>query len=179
MMDRTVPELQLPLHMLPCLSPLFQKGFRVEIETGCTLESLLCDQWELSAEYVQQRISTLFLNGKPVDDISTATVAEGAVLALSSAMPGLVGAVMRRGGFFSSLREGITYREIVRDGRTRRGIVTVKLFNHLIEELGPRFLSRGLFVNHFDLENALAEGPEKSCAGTGDIFIIAGPDQGR
>ena len=172
-MDRTVPELQLSLDILPRLSPLFQKGFRVEIETGCTLESLLRDQWELSPEYVQERISTLFLNGKPVDDISTATVTEGAVLALSSAMPGLVGAVMRRGGFFSSLRDGITYRENVKDGRIRRGIITVKLFNLLIEEIGPRFLMRGFFVNQDDLANAMNEGLEKRLAGAGDIFIIA------
>lgn len=178
-MDQTVPEMRLPPNMLPHLSPLFQKGFRVEIETGTTLESLLCDQWELPPEYVQERISTLFLNGKPVDDISTATVMEGAVLALSSAMPGLVGAVMRRDGFFSSLRQGITYRENVRDKNIHRGIITVKLFNILIGEIGPQFLSRGFFVNQNDLANALAKGSEKNHTGTSDIFIISGPDQGR
>ena len=112
-MASTVPKLQLSRDMLPRLSPVFQKGFRVEIETGCTLESLLCDQWKLTHNYVMEKISTLFLDAKPVDDISNAWVAEGTVLALSSAMPGLVGAIMRRGGFFSPLREGITYREKV------------------------------------------------------------------
>ena len=172
-MDRTFPELHLSMGLLSRLSPLFQKGIRVQIETGCTLKSLFCDQWDLSPVYVQRKISTLFLNGKPVDDISTATITEGAVLALSSAMPGLVGAVMRRGGFFSSLRSGITYRENNRQNRTHRGIITVKLFNLLIDEMGPAFLLRGFFVNQYDLSLCLDESFGKSHADTEDILIIA------
>jgi hypothetical protein len=179
-MNKIVQELRLSRGMLPCLSSVFQKGVRVEIETGCTIESLLYDQWALSPEYVTERISTLFLNGKPVDDLSTARVATGAVLALSSAMPGLVGAVMRRDGFFSSLREGITYREKTSGNRIHRGLITVKLFNLLIEELGPRFLKKGFFVNRDDLLDNLADDlaehlageSGKQHAGGGDIFII-------
>jgi len=44
----------------------------------------------LDEDYVTQRISTIFLDGKPVDDIDTLLVRDGAVLSLSAAMPGLV-----------------------------------------------------------------------------------------
>ncbi len=171
-MASTVPKLRLSQGMLPRLSPVFQKGFRVEIETGCTLESLLCDQWELTRNYVREKISTLFLNGKPVDDISTAWVAEGSVLALSSAMPGLVGAIMRRNGFFSPLREGITYQEKALEHHVCRGLITVKLFNLLIQDLGPLFLARGFFVNRNDLPYDLYKNLGEQHVANRNIFII-------
>ena len=171
-MDSTVPTLQLSQGMLPRLSPIFQKGFQVEIETGCTLESLLCDQWELTRNYVMEKISTLFLDAKPVDDISNAWVADGTVLALSSAMPGLVGAIMRRGGFFSPLREGITYREKATEHHVRRGLITVKLFNLLIQDLGPRFLARGFFVDRNDLPDDLYESLGEQLISSRNILII-------
>jgi hypothetical protein len=170
-MEPTAEKLQVPKDMLPRLTQVFQKGIRIEIETGCTLESLLCNQWELSPEFVLQKISTLFLNGKPVDDISGARVEQGAVLALSSAMPGLVGAVMRRGGFFSSLRGGITYREKAPVDRICRGLITVKLFNLLIEEIGPRFLKQGFFADPGDLPEDLMKGLDKRLIGEGDVFV--------
>lgn len=82
------------------LSPIFQKGVLVGVDTGCSVTALLCDQWEIPLDYVMDRISTLFLDGQPVDDIDSAIIRDGAVLALSSAMPGLVGAMMRRGGYY-------------------------------------------------------------------------------
>ena len=51
------------------------------------------------------------LDGKPVDDIGAALVQDGSTLALSAAMPGLVGATLRRGGAYSSFRSAITYHE--------------------------------------------------------------------
>ncbi len=171
-MNPAPQKLRLSRNMLSRLSGVFQKGIRVEIETGCTLESLLCDQWGIPIEYILRRISTLFLNAKPVDDISTARVGEGAVLALSSAMPGLVGAVMRRDGFFSSLRGSITYREAAAADSIRRGMITVKLFNLLIGELGPRFLARGFSVDSEDLPEELVQGLGNGHAGGEGIFVI-------
>lgn len=171
-MAPTVPELRLSQRMLPRLSPVFQKGIRVKVQTGCSLESLLCDQWGLSPEYVMTRISTLFLNGKPVDDISVSRISDGSVLALSSAMPGLVGAVMRRGGFFSSLRGSISYREQAHEDHVRRGHITVKLFNLLIRELSPMFLTMGFFANRDDLPEGLT-GQLGIEPGGGEIFIVS------
>ena len=127
-MASSIPRIQVPPEAWQDLTILFQKGIRVDIETGCTVRSLLLDQWHLPPEVVTERISTLFLNGKPVDDMDEARVRDGAILALSSAMPGLVGAVMRRGGFYAALRSGITYHETTANVDVRNGSITVKLF---------------------------------------------------
>ena len=72
---------------LPLLLPLLQQGVQIEIENDCSLEDLLCRQWGLERDYVLGRISTLFLDGRPVDDIETARVTDGARLAQESAGP--------------------------------------------------------------------------------------------
>jgi len=155
------------------LAPLFQKGIRTDVETGCTVKSLLLEQWRLPADYVAERISTLFLDGKAIDDINEARVREGAVLALSSAMPGLVGAVMRRGGFYASLRDAITYHETAADAGIRRGTITVKLFNLLIREIGPSFLRRGFRADLRDLQEAVPGLPADAGSPEQEVFIIA------
>lgn len=128
--------------------PLFQEGVGVRIVDGVSLQDLLCRQWALNPEYVAGRISTLFLNGRPVDDIETARIRAGATLALSGAMPGLIGATMRRGGVLAPFRSGITHHaEDDRGGAAGRpGRITLKLFNLLIPEIGPHFLARGVEV---------------------------------
>lgn len=126
--------------------PLFQQGVGVTIQTGSSLEDLLCCQWHIDRDYVMHRISTLFLDSKPVDDLPSAMVHDGATLALSGAMPGLIGATMRRGGVLASFRNGITYCETAEEQGDGRGRITLKLFNLLINELGPQFLARGIWV---------------------------------
>ena len=126
--------------------PLFQQGVGVSIQTGASLEDLLCCQWNIDRDYVMRRISTLFLDSKPVDDLPSAIVHDGATLALSGAMPGLIGATMRRGGVLASFRNGITYCETAEGSEDGRGRITLKLFNLLINELGPQFLARGIWV---------------------------------
>lgn len=175
MMDPSMHMLQLPPDAVQGLAPLFQQGIRVEIETGCTVKALLTDQWGLPQDYVMGRISTLFLNGKPVDDMEEAIVRDGAVLALSSAMPGLVGAVMRRGGFYASLRGGITYQETALDASIRRGTITVKLFNLLIRELGPAFLARGFRVRRRDLPDGVSPLADGAVAPGEDVLVISPP----
>ncbi|MBL0714162.1 MAG: hypothetical protein JJV98_10720 [Desulfosarcina sp.] len=136
-----------PNDALPVFRSLFQKGVGITIQTGTSLENLLCCQWNIDRAYVMGRISTLFLDGHPVDDLPGAVVHDGATLALSGAMPGLIGATMRRGGVLASFRDGITYCETSEGGHGGRGRITLKLFNLLIEELGPLFLARGIWVS--------------------------------
>lgn len=139
--------------MIPSFFQLLQKGFRVKIQTGRSVKSFLCDQLGLSPEYVEKRIQTLFLNGKPVDDKDSATIRDGSTLALSAAMPGLVGAVLRSGGFFASMRSTISHREGTEVERPQEGMVSLKLFNILLREIGPAFLEKGIWVHGKDLEN--------------------------
>lgn len=114
--------------------------------------ALLSDQFGLSAEYIENRIQTIFLNAKPIDDMDTATVRDGSILALSSAMPGVLGATLRRGGFYSRMRSQITYVEEAELPQRKDGQIIVKLFNLTIRELGPMFLERGIWIDAEDLK---------------------------
>ena len=79
-------DFQAPADAWPVFRTLFQQGVGVAIQTGVSLEDLLCCQWQIDREYVMNRISTLFLDGKPVDDLPAAVVNDGSVVALSGAM---------------------------------------------------------------------------------------------
>ena len=54
--------------------PLFQKGFMVETQVGLNIDELLTDHLGLSPDYVEDRVRTVFLDGKPVDDFKKAIV---------------------------------------------------------------------------------------------------------
>jgi hypothetical protein len=139
--------------------PILQQGFFVTAHVGCTLGRVLNRQWELSPEYVAQRITTIFLDGRAIDDVNGAIVREGSVIALSGAMPGLVGATMRRGGYYAAMRGSITYRETGTDHVDRIAPVRVKLFNLLLPELGPDFLRRGMILGATELAEFLGNKP--------------------
>jgi len=138
--------LRVPAEVVVEFSPLLQAGFLISGRTGCSVKTLLCDQFGIDEEYVTRRITTMFLDCKPVDKMDTTLVRDGATLALSCAMPGLVGATLRRGGFYAAFREGISCLDDDSDTRAGIGTVRIKLFNLLIGELGPLFLGRGIMV---------------------------------
>jgi hypothetical protein len=129
------------------LEPLLQQGFFVESRVGITIHDFLEKQMGLPPEYISQRITTIFLDSKPVDDIKTATPRNGSTLALSGAMPGLVGALLRQNSILASFRSTITYRESGGDLQRNMGRFKIKLFNLLLNELGPRFLEAGIILD--------------------------------
>ena len=124
--------------------PMFQQGVVVACRVGCPLGRLLSGEWGLTPDYVAERITTIFLNGRAIDNVNTAIVGDGSIIALSGAMPGLVGATLRRGGYYAAMRGAITYRETDADAIDRIATVRIKLFNLLLPELVPRFLGRGI-----------------------------------
>lgn len=136
---------------------LFTKGVLIRSRTGCSLRDFVCEQLGVPEPYLEQRIQTIFLNGKAVDDYTTARVTDGASLALSAAMPGLVGAVFRRGGYYAGLRNSVTYQSDGAGACVMDGSVTVKLFNLTVKELGPLLLSRGIGVTGQDLLDLLKQ----------------------
>ena len=132
--------------LLPRFFYLLQQGFVVTTQTGCSIKDFLCGQMEIDENYLQNRIQTLFLNGMPVDDAEKAYIQNNATLALSGAMPGLVGAVLRSGGSLAAMRHAISYNGepvLTEKGETR---VKVKLFNLILKELGPLFLAKGALI---------------------------------
>ena len=137
---------------------LLRKGFVVDTALPCSLETLLCERLQIPAGYVAQRVQTVFLNGRAVDDVPTATVADGAVVTLSAAMPGLVGATLRKGGKLTNLRSNISHRSAAAGHSAQRpGQVTVKLFNLICAELAPAFLGRGVLVSSADFHEFLSD----------------------
>lgn len=166
--------LNLNADQLNTFYPLFQRGVTVPANIGCTLKNLLCDQFTIPADYVTKRITTIFLDNRPVDDLDRTIIQDGSRVTLSAAMPGLVGATMRRGGFYAALRQGISH--VVDSGAVagRSGTVRVKLFNLLLAELGPLVLARGLILERDELTDLLKSLPGRqldSPAGTNQILL--------
>jgi len=130
----------------PKLVGLLNTGFMVNIRIGESVKTLVCERLGMDEAYFDERVQTLFLDSKPVDDPATAVVKNGSILALSAAMPGLVGAVFRKGGKYKWMRGSITHPDEndVTAGKT--GWVTVKLFNLILKELGPFFLEAGVWL---------------------------------
>ena len=141
--------------MIQGFFPLLQRGFMVKVQVGCSIKTMLCTQLGLDPEYVEDRIQTIFLDGKTVDDIDSTIIKDGSTLALSAAMPGLAGATLRKGGHLALLRSQTTHRGEKKEIARREGMVVLKLFNLVINELGPTFLKRGILIGRKDLESLL------------------------
>jgi hypothetical protein len=173
------PPLRLRLRMpavgVVAFSPLLQAGFFVTARVGCSVKTLLSGQFGIDEEYVTRRITTMFLDSRPVDKMESTLVRDGATLALSCAMPGLVGATLRRGGFYAPFRAGISCKD--NDAPTRAGIGTVriKLFNLLMGELGPLFLGRGIIVAASAMEELLRKSSQQFLASCSQVSVDAVP----
>lgn len=141
--------------------PLLQGGFTLKVLVGCSIKDLLCGQFNIAPDYVEERISTVFLDARPVDKVESAFIINGSKLALSGAMPGLVGATFRRGGPISSFRSSITHRNETVSRDTQEGFIVLKLFNLLIKELGPIFLKQGIWIQNDKLHAFVKQLPDK------------------
>jgi len=137
---------------------LLQRGFRLKIKVGISVKTALTREFGLNAELLE-KIQTIFLDGKAVDDLESSVIRDGSILALSAAMPGLVGATFRRGGFYAAMRSQITSVGTGDMTAPKEGMVTLKLFNLLIKELGPILLQKGILVEKNILQGFLAEQP--------------------
>jgi hypothetical protein len=144
----------------PRILPLYgalQRGVLVKARLGWNIRSLLCEQLGLNPDYVKNRIQTAFLNGKPVDDFDTAMVEDGDILTLSGALPGLAGATLRKGGFFSPMRAALTHQNESGPKQEKEGFITVRIFNILLGELAPVLLSHGIFFPKWEFVSLLQE----------------------
>ncbi len=153
-----VQTIQLKLPKIPTalFAPLLGKGVCIRVRTGESLEALLCDQLDIAPDYVRHRIQTILVNGRPVDDISGLFIREGDVIAISAAMPGLVGTTLRKGGHLAAMRAAISHNSqghAPADHST--GMVTLKLFNMVARELAAHILSRGIWLSHRDASQLL------------------------
>jgi hypothetical protein len=133
--------------VIPRFFKLLERGFKVEIDACLTIRELLCHHLGIYGDYVDNRIQTIFLDGKPVDNVDSAWIENGSKLALSAAMPGLVGATFRKSGFYASLRETISYTKTENSVSKGAGEMILKLINMVAKELGPDLLAKGIRID--------------------------------
>jgi hypothetical protein len=132
--------------LVPIFFQLLGQGFKVNAQIGCSVKELLCNQLGIHEDYLTERIQTIFLNAKVVDDVKSANVNEGSVLALSGAMPGLVGAILRSGGIYAGMRSQISHNTIGASSQKGAAQITLKFLNLVVKELGPTFLQNGILI---------------------------------
>jgi len=152
---------------------LLQQGLRIETPLGGSVQDFLVRQLGMDPEVIDEKIQTIFLNGKVVDDPVQAFLTDGALLALSGALPGLVGATMRRGGFYASLRDPITFQGGPGFQGSQKGAIVLKLFNILLKDIGPQILENGFMIEESKLLDFL-RGNESKLA---DECQIRGKDK--
>lgn len=132
--------------LVPIFFQLLGQGFKANAQIGCSVKELLCNQLGIHEDYLAERIQTIFLNSRVVDDINSANVTQGSVIALSGAMPGLVGAILRRGGYYAGMRRQISHDKNKPPSQSKKGQITLKLWNLVVKELGPTFLEQGIWI---------------------------------
>jgi hypothetical protein len=156
MVEKQSISLILPSEQRSAFSLLLQKGVWLRAQIGCSVASLLTDQFGIPEDYIVERITTLFLDYKPIDKLETTFVKDRSTLALSSAMPGLVGATLRRGGHLAAMRGDISYQS-QQQIEDKAGHIRIKLFNMVMTELGGIFLGYGICLTNAELNILLSE----------------------
>ena len=143
--DKSV-EIEIDPSKLDVFNNLLQSGFMVNTTSGNSIEEFLCDQIGIDPNYIIERVKTVFLDSRPVDELDTAVLHDGSKLTLSGGMPGLVGMTLGRGSILASFRSSITYRgnDDVKEGGNAS--VNIKLFNIVMKDLGGIFLKLGINV---------------------------------
>ncbi|RJR20740.1 MAG: hypothetical protein C4582_08805 [Desulfobacteraceae bacterium] len=128
----------------------------IRTRSGISIKEFITEYLNAESDYISKRISTLFLNGTPVDDLDYEILTDGSVLALSAAMPGLAGAILRKGGHLAGLRTRVEKKHSAEKAASGAW-VKLKLFNALVPELGPGLLSRGIWVKASSISSFPAE----------------------
>jgi hypothetical protein len=144
------------------LNGVFRQGVRVEIWAGSSIRQVVVDQLGMAEDYLETRVQTLFLNGKPVDDVDAMKVSDGSILALSAAMPGLAGATLRKGGKYAAFRQQISLGSDSPVPALRKGRMTLKLFNQVAEEQGPALLRTGIEISGGELLDVIRKAQDQS-----------------
>ena len=148
-------------------SGLLQRGVFCPLMETCSVGDFLTEQLGFDPGYIRDRIATVFVDGWVVDDLATATIRPGSTLTLSAAMPGLVGATLRRGGYYSAMRSEISWKAVDdrQDGRDAPpATIRLKLFNTVLRDIGPTVLGRGVLIDRTEAMGVIG----RWCSPAGD-----------
>lgn len=143
--------LHVPPKRIALFTQLFSYGVTVQIQANLSLRDVLCRQLGIDQTYLDAQIQTIFVDGKAVDLVDDEIIRDGSSIALSAAMPGLVGAIFRKGGNLKSMRSQIRSKKNPLNQKPVAGTITLKLFNQVAADIGPVFLQRGIRIqkDHF------------------------------
>ena len=157
------------------LDGLLQAGVALSAPAGLSLRAFMREVLGFPDDYIEGTVSTVFLDGKPVDDIDAARIEEGSLVALSAAMPGLVGAVMRRNSPYASFREAITWIGTRGESEAAAGQacrLRLRLFNSVMRDRGPEILARGVMLEAGEAGRILAGEAEGIAGGDADDGLV-------
>lgn len=130
---------------LPLFTTVLQSGIEIMTPAGTSLGQFLGALPGFTPDYLANAVQTIFHNGNAVDDLTTPLHGQKPVLALSSAMPGLAGAIFRKNSFHAALRSEI--KTILNDSFSGKTLtVTLKLFNTIALERGIELLRIGVYL---------------------------------
>ncbi|NJB68136.1 hypothetical protein GGQ74_001809 [Desulfobaculum xiamenense] len=141
---------------LGLLGALLHTGVGLRIDGPMSVRALLTGPLGLDTGYVEREVSTIFLDGHPVDDIDAAVVTPGCELALSGPLPGVCGITMRRDSPVARMRSSIAYEAPHDDAKRGAGTVTLRMFNFVCRDAGRHALAAGVLVPRARLADALA-----------------------
>ena len=169
-------EFQLAPAGLSVFALLLAQGFCIPALVNVSIRELCCRQLAIGADYLDHQIQTIFLNGQPVDDVDNMLVGDHATLALSAAMPGVAGAILRKQSRYAPLRGDSTGTPIKPgDPGPCRGLVRLKLFNIVARELAAGFLTRGIRVEAQRLQDFLVRQADTILKGRPSITVNGTP----
>lgn len=141
----TVAENRLSLMRL-----VFGYGIQFEVSAGTRVSDFLQQALCTDADYIENRIQTLFMDGRAVDDPESEEIHNPCTLAVSAAMPGVFGAAFRKQGTYSELRRHCSEIRQNQENRVKQGklvAVTVKCFNQVAADLGDELLEAGVVMD--------------------------------
>lgn len=155
MLSLSVPKIELSVWM-----PILGNGIGFPITSDTVLKTFLCDQIGIHSDYLEHRIQTILVNGRAIDEVNQVHLANGDVIALSAAMPGLVGATLRMGSHLAEMRRTITHpRGATKNNGEQNGVITLKLFNLVAAEIGPMMLNGPVLLKQKDLHHLSSRYP--------------------
>ena len=159
-----------PKH-IPFFYPLLRKGILIYTETGLCLRELVCERMGIQNDYLNTQVQTIFLDGKVLDDRHSAVIRGGSTLALSAAMPGMVGATFRSSGFYAPFRSPISYAGGPASVPDHKKPVLVKCFNKIANDHGPMLLAAGIYIYGEDLRDLVVSRLDDFHKGLGPVVM--------
>lgn len=138
-------------------STLLQSGIEMVKCSGETIGTLLARLPGFTPQYITERVQTIFINGIANDDLKT-SLCEASTLAISTAMPGLAGAIFRRNSLHATLRT-IPEQAQNQSPKTQNRMITVKIYGAITKEKGSEILAQGAVLPSRNLSAFLSYRP--------------------